>query len=900
VSKKRQLPEFNPWRKLGIATGPPPFAFDQSTFRYFPLRANFHQLEAFCDQYLNIAEDFAYFRPAMPFVILWIAYYGKMEPTVRSLGWASQSEIFFSIPIEWYQPVNGSYEFRGLASVSPFIYLDNEYAQVDGREVYGWPKVQGWIDPTINSWTRNPRFQREVLRFKTRVFDRLYTGDNAIPRDLLVIEEEAPPNPSVMPFQLDNSLNPFTMLPKAALGWGSIFQSALESMTAIGTDNMYSDSGLPPVMGPQLLTAMTDFLQGFHSNSINLKQLRDAQEPNKVCYRSITNAIMTITAFKHGGMLGDYPLLSGDPTGGFSIRLHRHASEPIIETLGLEIEGEQRIDGDTVATLKPVMPFWHNLNWEFGDAETLCYQDRTGTWRSHQQRGKSKGDPTYNRTGSANFQIASGPFRFPDANIRVLPLLAKKAKLQAICDDYLMTVGAPGITRLEPFGSYVYLLINTFGDMSSEEDNFGQWADTTVDFCIPVRVYKPLGEDEEVEGLTEEERKNHDRLVTIALVSPFMYSGSDIGTSTYREVNGWPVNHAQINSPPNSWLGLGGPGAAFSRLLELRTMGWIGAAANQKSEWARLIDVYQLNRADDAYDLGERWTEQAITWGKVMQREIEQFEEAALDSESGAETDEFRALRALALEILFNKQPINQLSFKQFRDAGRPECACYQALVQSSIVIERLQTIREMKRPLRVRIARMDTQDIVRTLGLQLLEEDSNGNAYWVQSSRAFYLRADLKTLPSRNLCWRAGSMKWRVPGEDSDSKRYFQQQATAVSAGMVEQAMEKPRKLRERTDPKTVSPGTGPAIDMSTARRAVLSDSLGPQAVVHATLSEFDRSGDTLPKFLFRLSGIGRRAATSVFGDEIEVDKAEDTFEDRFIWPQPRSTAGDPEGGSS
>jgi hypothetical protein len=859
VKKSRQLPEFNTWRGLGIATGAPPFDFDASTFRYFPLRADFKQLESFCDNYLNIAPDFAYFRPAMPYAILWIAYYGKMEPSVHSLGWASQSEIFFSVPVEWYQPVNGQYEFRGIASISPFIYLDNEYAQVDGREVYGWPKVQGWITPTVNPWTRNPRNQREVLRFKTRVFDSVYAGDRAVPRDLLVIEEDAPPNPSMLPFQIDNPLNPFTLLPKAALNWGSIFQSTLESMTSIAMENAYSDSGAPPIMGPQMLTAMADFMQGFHSNSINLKQLRDASEPNLVCYRAITNAIMQITSFQQGGMLGDYSLLSGDPSGGYSIHLHRYASEPIIETLGLEVSSEHVVDNEKVSTLKPVMPFWHDLNWRFGDAETICYQDRTGKWRSQNQPGTSKGDPSYNITGSANFQIASGPFCFPDANIRVLPFLACKEKLQEICEQYLESMKAPCFTKIEPYGSYVYMFVNTFGKMTSEQDDFGQWADSSVDFCIPVRIY------------------DEDGLDTVALVSPFMYSSSDIGTSTYREVNGWPTNHAQITSPPNSWLGTGGPAAAFTRLLELKTMGWVTALAGQKSTWTRLIDIYQLNRGDDAYDLGERWTDGAIVWGKRMRDELQRLYVLAFPNHK--ESENYKVLRALALEFLYNKQPINQISLKQFRDAGSPDDACYQAMVQSSIVIDRLQHIREMKRPLRVRIAKVDTQDIVNTLGLSVLEDDQEGQAYWLQSSRAFYLKADLRTLPCENLCWRAGSEKWKGFTQEKADSRYFDQDHTNVSDDMVEHAMENPELLLQRED---IGPGT---ITMEQARAAVKSD-LEPQAVVHATLSEVGRKKDNkLKPFIFRLSGIGFKAAEAIFKGQIKEDDAVDDIHDNFIW---------------
>ena len=56
-----------------LATAAPPYDFEGVTLRYFPLKADFHTLANFCDDYLNVVPpEIAYFRPAMPFVMLMI------------------------------------------------------------------------------------------------------------------------------------------------------------------------------------------------------------------------------------------------------------------------------------------------------------------------------------------------------------------------------------------------------------------------------------------------------------------------------------------------------------------------------------------------------------------------------------------------------------------------------------------------------------------------------------------------------------------------------------------------------------------------------------------------------------------------------------------------------------
>src|SRR5690242_10833883 len=120
-------PRFNSARGLNMALQtPPPFDFRDVTMRVFPLRARLSTVQGFVDRYLNIVpDDVAYFRAFLPYVYLMLINYGPMSSTAANLGWISQREIAFSIPLEMYRRENGKYVFKDWAYNSPFIFVDN-------------------------------------------------------------------------------------------------------------------------------------------------------------------------------------------------------------------------------------------------------------------------------------------------------------------------------------------------------------------------------------------------------------------------------------------------------------------------------------------------------------------------------------------------------------------------------------------------------------------------------------------------------------------------------------------------------------------------------------------------------------------------------------------------------
>jgi len=838
ISHKEQHPDF---KGGGSAPTAPPYDFEGVTLRYFPLKANFHTLANFCDDYLNMAPDFARFRPAMPYVLLIVVNYGRMSQQLGNLGWTSQNELLFTVPVDWYRVEDGKSVYHSMATVAPFIFVDNDSSQSAGREILGWPKGAGWFTRDIDSWARHPRNRREVLTLTTRVFDELYEGESTRPRELLVIEEDPGPTFTEFPPDPHNPLNPLLSIPRAMAGWSSL------AMRGLGMFAGLRMRGYSPELDLAPLARLRHFMQskekvdsGIQGNTINLKQMRDASFPDIACYQAITNAKMEITQFHKGGMLGDAALLRGDTSGGYRIRLNCFDSQPIISVLGLEVEEDATNDDDvTTSILRPVLPFWQEMDMRYLEATNVCWRTSDLDWRSEdkvtdeESTAAERKPHLFNTTGPAALQVATGPFTFINATIRVLPLLADPAKLQQVVNDCLPSV--KGAAHFEAYGSYVYLLINNFGKMYSETNDVGRWADKTVDFVIPVRW-----RDEE-----------NGKLKSVGYFCPYMFNSSSIGVMTGREVYGWPVAEAQIKSPRNVWLDEGGPMADIAPCLDLKAQVFPALNVGQESEWRKLIEV------DDGNLIGRNdtaaWNAVADGWGRATKTDIKRMTNAAAADEEG-----FLDLRTLALEILGNGKGLNQFSFKQFRDAASPDKACYQALVRRHTVIDKIKDLRELEDRIHVKIHHYPTHPIVEALGLvtQSSYVADTGRIDCLQPSRHFYLCANLRTESPENICTRSLAAGWNIPprstayfeesgvtGVSSDLTRFLDDPKTRIEPNPFQEADENPRRLRHKSmlmnDCAVEGENNVGYMQKARATEVINNTALEPQMVIHSILSK-------------------------------------------------------------
>ena len=113
----------------------PPFSFEGMTARVFPLRANLDSLQRFCNSYLNfIPPEAGRFRAVVPYVYYIMLDYGRMAINIANIGWFSQREFLFCIPIQWYRVVDGQWQFHDWATVTPFIYVNNDMSMQIGDQ----------------------------------------------------------------------------------------------------------------------------------------------------------------------------------------------------------------------------------------------------------------------------------------------------------------------------------------------------------------------------------------------------------------------------------------------------------------------------------------------------------------------------------------------------------------------------------------------------------------------------------------------------------------------------------------------------------------------------------------------------------------------------------------------
>jgi len=748
----------------------PPIHFEGVTARFFPLKANMYRLRAFCDSYLNIASQIVQFRPALPYVYLMALDYGKMAAVVGNLGWVSQHEVGFAVPLEWYRRENDRWVFVDWATVCPFIFVDNELSLLSGRDVYGWPKVKVWLEPEVNPWMSNPVDSPRLLTLSTMAYRELYAGKRQEPEVILQIRQEPSPRFLQFPPDLTDWFNPFRSAARAFSGYANMLGQFMETFTSLPLMGYDRTLGSPAWLN--LLRQGTRYLNPLSApppaNQITLKQFRDAERAGHICYQAIVSSEMSIKRYNAGGMLGDLNLLAGDPTGGFEILVRRNLAQPIVESLGIEVAGDRDREDAGMARLRPIFPFWLDLDLEYGIGKTICWRTRNSSWylggETPVQTPAEPSTPNhaFNTALGPGAQDVTGPFGFPNATVRVLPLLANPARLKRLCDDYLNGPLQKQFYSVEPWGSYVYLVVTNFGEMSSKTNNIGWWAERELSFFVPVRLRDPDG-----------------KLLSVAMIPAFVFADSETAVISGREINGLPAIAAAIKSPSNTWMTDSGPSEAADRgLLTLETMLLPALHLGQEVHWGLLLDIRQADALP--YNDDVRWHMVAEAWGQELLGDHRKRVEV-----KNNDREAFTNLQALALEVLANREPIDTVTLKQFPDVGDPGAACYQALVRGRRVIDHIYDIREIEERIHLRIRRYPNVPIVETLGLKVKWTDTTGDAAVdiLQPIRPFWMRLALTEHLGENLCWRVGA-QW-LP--DAPVSHYFADSEPKVGPELVD-----------------------------------------------------------------------------------------------------------------
>ncbi len=701
--------------------------------RFYPLRADLAQLQKVCDTYLNFTHEPPedrppyYFKPAAPFALMQTVNYNRLE--IEEIGWLTQHEAIFSVPLEWYQIEDGKWVFKDWAMTYPFIYLDHPISIWMGREMYGWPKVPVRVPRLFP--LRNPPDSQARVEFKL-----------AIPSTNRAKQPEAY-GPFIEICHDGDGMAPlpssaggiYGVLPRALAGGMAAAATVVESLANLllqragkepaGASSEMMSIGLKYISKwlPEFWTMMVPgsgasrekFTPSpFMRNNIVLKQFRDAHEVSSACYQALVKSEIAIDEIIDAGLL--FNALSGDASGGITIRLHRYETQRIIETLGLAAASEVVEGGAPVATLKPFCPFWWSLNLSYGKAETLSWRSRTSKFSAPEKEGAaSRRHNDYRELGSGAGAEIGGTKTFPDFTMRVLPLKADEAVIARLCDEVFSDTPYSFV----PVTPYVLMIADQFKDMRAATNPLEQWADSELTFAIVARC----------------ESRSSNTGARLAIVPLLGFAGSEWNAISHREVEGrftlasdFVAAHARgmQDLPPVE-------SASWRSLFTLRTS--ICPTLNEDEQTRRWI-LLELGEETGNATKAEQPDEPIDKW-----------------------------LEALGLAAMARARRFESIGLKQFRDATDASRACYQALVALEQEYGAGTEAGWMRERLEVTIHEFDSMQIAKKFGLQHDREktDRQGRKALVfEPVKPFWMRGEMKQGPGTNLCWRAGVTDWQ------------------------------------------------------------------------------------------------------------------------------------------
>lgn len=857
----------------------PPFVFNGLSSRVFPLRASLDALQRFCNGYLNfVPESVGRFRASLPYVFLSVLDYGQVGEA-SGLGWFSQVEVFFAVPLEWYRFVDGRWVFHDWATITPFIYVDDNFSVPLGRTVSGFPKVLAKVTAAPSAWINNPLGPVSLAQVETDVFPTAYAGQRMERRVFLEIDRAAPMSNLRVPFNTGSPMAPWTIASQLANAAGGLSRDAQWLAQAMRI------SKVNPLSQPDLLTQMLGRIApglkmnspGFVTHSINLKQFRSTHDLDSVCYQALTDGPMMINSFQAGGLLGEEQLLLGDATGGHVIRLHEYPNLPIAQQLGLEVQRRWRDGEVSVAEIAPVAPFWMQTNVSLLPSVNLGWRTEDGVWRDGAgqkmaadptQRAHAKDTPPkdeppprFNTMVASALEAVTGPFEFSGTNMRVLPLLANRQTLQHHLDEMmnnaLANTGtdepAAGV-RLRVWSrepdadlAYVYMAATSFGRVTSESNNIGDWAKYELSFLVPVCWERQSKEGWEIEG--------------VGMVPAFFFVDDCKTAITRYEVQGIDARTANFVRPESVWLS-DQPNDTQPQqvLLRVEAETWSALDAGQQAHMQPLVEIVQ-NEVNAGLGT-DNFRDNATRWSQTLRDELLSKKKTAQSSKKkttpeSTVQDHCKTARALALELLGNQAPFSLYSLMQFRDVVDPDKACYQALVRVQRTIKELYDLSEIEETLVVRIHDYPKLNIVKQLGLIGTRESSakTGIVYNVQAIRPFTLRAKLSESLSERLAYRCGAHAWSIVKPDA-----FIGRLGTTKHGPKIQATLNDETVQDRADPsdmallmalsrKIASQKAVPTITSAQARTTV--KTVDPQIVIESILSR--EWGNTHPNARWR-----------------------------------------------
>lgn len=347
------LPDFIPQTPpLGDPQSPPPYLFDGVEVQSYSVLAEASKLTALCDRFLNkvAADNGANFRilPITGFgkglVNVQLLHYPKMysaTPGFENLGFTFQNELLVSIPVVRTTSLGLPV---AVGIFVPYLWVDNAWSLITGRDVVGFPKSDGQFTMPQNIWDTDGC---EVAALASDT-----TTGGAIGQQIIFKTRKTAATPFVRAQQANMAARHVPGKP-----FGLLAPDMARPLWPFGPVDLLFNSG-ELVAAESGIRDMLHASAGLGARCYALKQLRDPEDPYKACYQAIVEGHTAIRRFHQGGLLPETEL----EIPGF-------LTPDIIAQLGIVANGDK---------VSPVFGFWSNSDLALRDLKNLVERCGTG------------------------------------------------------------------------------------------------------------------------------------------------------------------------------------------------------------------------------------------------------------------------------------------------------------------------------------------------------------------------------------------------------------------------------------------------------------------------------------------------------------------------------------------
>ncbi|MCM2374091.1 NAD(P)-binding protein [Aporhodopirellula aestuarii] len=292
---------------------PGAYDFPNVTLSAFAMQSTWSALQKLCDQSLNgpTGSDGIY-QPLLPGFIMMAADFPviRVNPGQANEFGSPEVDINLAFPVVKLKKRGPIQLVEQIAWFFPYVFVNNSWATVSGREAYGFPKQDARL--TVPRTPSDPA----VYRVEARYVETF--GPTAMTQQGVLLEMKRQGD------QLFGS-------PSADLG---NFAGAMQALL----QPLLSATGEITLPGIGIIVQALEMLVDPTVPFIFLKQFAEVDSREKACFQSIVEAPLKIKRFHSAGILpGKYQLTACD-----------YASHPIVSDLGMQAVSQESLAAVTM------------------------------------------------------------------------------------------------------------------------------------------------------------------------------------------------------------------------------------------------------------------------------------------------------------------------------------------------------------------------------------------------------------------------------------------------------------------------------------------------------------------------------------------------------------------------